>query len=155
MVHVCHEGYISLLPFGLKMIPPDSLHIDKVVRLMADENKLFSPYGLLSLSKSNEYFGTDENYWRGKIWLNINYLCLDAIKHYFSRISSEVSETDTTTKLAKKLFIDLRRNLIDNIYGVWRSTGFVFENYDPLDGTGAGAKQFTGWTSLIVNILGF
>ena len=144
MVHVCHEGYISLLPFGLKMIPPDSLHIDKVVRLMADENKLFSPYGLLSLSKSDEYFGTDENYWRGKIWLNINYLCLDAIKHYIPLISSEALETNIITKFSKQLFTNLRCNLIDNIHEVRRSIGFVFENYDSLDGASAGAKQFTG-----------
>ncbi|KAK5962965.1 mannosyl-oligosaccharide glucosidase PWA37_005421 [Arxiozyma heterogenica] len=155
IVHICHEGYVSLLPFGLKMIPRDSSHLDKVVRLMADKDKLFSPYGLLSLSKSDEYFGTDENYWRGKIWLNINYLCLDAINHYFPGISSKTSEMDSTFALAKQLFTDLRHNLIDNVYKVWRNTGFVFENYSPLDGAGAGAKQFTGWTSLIVNILGF
>lgn len=155
MVHICHEGYVSLLPFGLKMIPRDSPHLDKVVNLMANKDKLFSPYGLLSLSKSDKYFGTGENYWRGKIWLNINYLCLDAIRYYFPGISSKTSEVDSTVTLAKQLFTDLRRSLIDNVYKVWKDTGFVFENYSPLDGAGVGAKQFTGWTSLIVNILGF
>ncbi|CAL9728891.1 mannosyl-oligosaccharide glucosidase [Monosporozyma unispora] len=156
LVHVCHEGYVSLLPFGLKMIPPNSPHLDKVISAMSDKSTLFSPYGLLSLSQKDQYFGQDENYWRGKIWLNINYLCLDAIKHYYPEIMDTKKATSSgTLKTAKQLYTGLRRNLIDNIYKVWKSTGFVFENYNPQDGTGAGAKQFTGWTSLIVNIMGF
>ncbi|CAL9734143.1 mannosyl-oligosaccharide glucosidase [Monosporozyma servazzii] len=156
LVHVCHEGYVSLLPFGLKMIPPNSAHLDKVIAAMSDKTTLFSPYGLLSLSQKDEYFGQDENYWRGKIWLNINYLCLDAIKYYYPEIAdAKKASKSPVNAAAQQLYAGLRRNLIDNVYKVWRNTGFVFENYNPQDGTGAGAKQFTGWTSLIVNIMGF
>lgn len=159
LVHVCHEGYVSLLPFGLKMIPQGSAHLDKVIAAMSDKTTLFSPYGLLSLSQKDDYFGQDENYWRGKIWLNINYLCLDAIKYYYPQIAdtkkASESQVNTAAAAAQQLYASLRRNLIDNVYRVWQRTGFVFENYNPQDGTGAGAKQFTGWTSLIVNIMGF
>lgn len=146
---VCHQGYISLLPFALKLIPQHSPKLDKIVSLMSDPKKLYSEYGLLSLSRDNQYFGTDENYWRGKIWMNINYLCLDALRFYYPEV---ISSNEKST--ASLLYRNLKNNLIDNVYKNWLSTGYVYENYDPNDGHGTGAQQFTGWTALVVNLLG-
>lgn len=155
---VCHEGYVSLLPFALRLMPRDSPKLKHILNLMSDPEKLFSDYGLLSLSKQDEYFGKGENYWRGKIWMNINYLCLDAIKYYFPEVIEGHKATGAmhdkeASKIAKKLYHNLRENLINNIYKNWKETNYVFENYDPLDGHGTGSLQFTGWTALIVNIL--
>ncbi|EDO16155.1 hypothetical protein Kpol_1026p1, partial [Vanderwaltozyma polyspora DSM 70294] len=149
---VCHEGYISILPFALKLIPEDSPKLDKIVDLMQDKNKLFSDFGLRSLSKEDENFGKGENYWRGKIWMNINYLCLDALKYYYPAIETGVNKSES--KKAVSLYNNLRTNLIKNVYKVWEEQGFCYENYDPVDGHGTGAEQFTGWTALIVNIMG-
>lgn len=153
---VCHEGYISILPFALKLIPEKSKHIATILNLIGDENKLFSPFGILSLSKQDEYFAKGEDYWRGNIWMNINYLCLDALKFYYPSVTLDKQQTlGAATKEAHRIFTQLKKNLIDNVYQNWKVTNFVFENYDAFDGHGKGAKQFTGWTSLIVNILGF
>ena len=158
MMLVCHEGYISLLPFALKMMPSDSPRLKDVLKLMSDPEKLFSAYGLRSLSKQDPYFGAGENYWRGKVWLNINYLCLDAIKHYFPEViegsqqSSQLGDREAS-KIAQKLYSQLRENLVNNVYNNWKDTNYVYENYDPITGRGTGSVQFTGWTSLIVNIL--
>jgi mannosyl-oligosaccharide glucosidase len=31
------------------------------------------------LSKKDEFYGTGENYWRGPIWMNINYLAVSQL----------------------------------------------------------------------------
>ncbi|CAI1997081.1 hypothetical protein SEUBUCD646_0G02370 [Saccharomyces eubayanus] len=148
---VCHEGYISLLPFALKLIPKDSPKLGKIVALMSDSNKIFSEFGLLSLSRQDEYFGKDENYWRGPVWMNINYLCLDAMRYYYPEVTLGVAGEASD---AKKLYQSLKTNLSNNVYKVWKEQGYCYENYSPVDGHGTGAEHFTGWTALVVNILG-
>lgn len=148
---VCHEGYVSVLPFALKLIPKNSPKLEKVVALMSDPEKIFSDYGLLSLSRQDDYFGKDENYWRGPIWMNINYLCLDAMRYYYPEVILDVAGEASN---AKKLYQSLKINLSNNIYKVWEEQGYCYENYSPIDGHGTGAEHFTGWTALVVNILG-
>jgi mannosyl-oligosaccharide glucosidase len=78
-VHVCHKGYISLFPFLTGLLDPESPKLGKVLELLGDEEELFSPYGLRSLSKKDEFYGTGENYWRGPIWMNMNYLAVSQL----------------------------------------------------------------------------
>lgn len=73
-VHVCHKGYISLFPFMTGLMGPDHAHLGAVLDLIADEDELWSPHGIRSLSKQDEFYGTAENYWRSPIWMNMNYL---------------------------------------------------------------------------------
>lgn len=153
----CHKGYISLLPFALKFLPRESDKLRYFVELMSDPEELFTDYGLSSLSKKDEYFGKGENYWRSPIWLNINYLCLDALRYYFPEVvtsSGSKSIKDPVAKQARSLYVNLKANLIDNIYKNWEETGYVYENYNALNGRGSGSREFTGWTALIVNIMG-
>lgn len=73
-VHVCHKGYISIFPFMTGLVGPDHAHLSAVLDLIADEDELWSPHGIRSLSKSDELYGTEENYWRSPVWMNMNYL---------------------------------------------------------------------------------
>lgn len=73
---VCHKGYISLSPFLTGLLKPDSPKLGKILALIGDEEELWSPYGIRSLSKKDENYGTAENYWRSPIWININYLII-------------------------------------------------------------------------------
>ena len=73
---VCHKGYVSLFPFLTGLLPPDSPRLGRVLALLGDEEELWSPHGLRSLSKKDEYYGTNENYWRSPVWININYLAV-------------------------------------------------------------------------------
>ena len=75
-VHVCHKGYISIFPFMTGLMGPEHKHLKNVLDLIADEEELWSPFGIRSLSKQDEFHGTEENYWRSPIWMNMNYLIL-------------------------------------------------------------------------------
>ena len=47
--------------------------------LMSDPKHLWSPYGIRSLSLSHPEFGTGEDYWKGPIWMPMNYMALSAL----------------------------------------------------------------------------
>ncbi|QLL32942.1 hypothetical protein HG536_0D04640 [Torulaspora globosa] len=152
---VCHEGYISLLPFALKLVPLDSPKLKHILSLMSDPEGIFSEYGLLSLSRRDEYFGTAENYWRGPVWLNINYLCLDALTYYFPAVVSGAAEgLSPEESQAKQLFVSLKESLVNNVFKNWEERGYCYESYDQYTGKGKGIEHFTGWTALVVNIMG-
>ena len=78
-VLVCHKGYISLFPFLVGLIAPNHTHLGAVLHLIRDENELWSPNGVRSLSKTDRYYGTYENYWRSPVWININYMILEQL----------------------------------------------------------------------------
>jgi len=76
---VCHKGYISIFPLLLGLVPKDSPHLEALLDIMSNPDHLWSDYGLRSLSKTDEYYSQGENYWRGPIWININYLALSSL----------------------------------------------------------------------------
>ncbi len=78
-VHVCHKGYVSIFPFLTGLLPADSPRLGAVLDLISDPEELWSDYGIRSLSKKNEFYGTEENYWRSPIWINMNYLAVRAL----------------------------------------------------------------------------
>ena len=77
--HICHKGYLSLFPFLHSLLAADSPHLGAILDLMRDPEHLWSPYGLRSLSASHPDFGKGENYWKGPIWIQMNYLALSAL----------------------------------------------------------------------------
>jgi hypothetical protein len=87
--HVCHRGYVSLFPFLLSLLPVDSSHLGATLELLRDPEQLWSPYGLRSLSKNHPLFGQGENYWRGPIWIQMNYLALAALNQVRQRFSDD------------------------------------------------------------------
>lgn len=148
-VYVCHKGYITLFPFLTKMIPVESVDkIEHVVDQITDPEELWSDFGIRSLSKSDEYYRTGENYWRAPVWININYLVLENLQYYH-----EATKAHASSQLKKKIekaYAGLRKNLIDNVFDQWEKTGFVWESYDDESGDHKGAKNFLGWTSTIL-----
>lgn len=73
-VHVCHKGYISLFPFMTGLMDPKDKKMGATLDLISDPEELWSPHGIRSLSKSSEFYGTAENYWRSPVWMPMNYL---------------------------------------------------------------------------------
>ena len=73
---VCHPGYVTLFPFLLRLLPADSPQLGDVLAMVGDPLQLWSPYGIRSLSKADSKFGTGEDYWRGAVWINCNFLAL-------------------------------------------------------------------------------
>lgn len=51
------------------------------------------------------------------------------------------------------MYSRLRKNVVENVYNQWKETGFAWEQYNPETGAGQRTQHFTGWTSLVVNIM--
>ncbi|KAI9268642.1 glycoside hydrolase [Helicostylum pulchrum] len=146
-VYVCHKGYLSLFPMTLGLLPADSPKLGAILDMIEDENELWSPYGLRSLSASDEFFGTGENYWRGPIWININYLTLQSLYKNYMNTPGPYQER------AEKIYTKLRNNIIRNVYKNYKKTGYAWEQFDESDGKGLHSHPFTGWTSLVLLIM--
>ncbi|KAL7922393.1 glycoside hydrolase family 63 protein [Trichoderma austrokoningii] len=143
---VCHKGYISLFPFLVGLMQPDDAKLGRILDLIGDENHLFSPHGLRSLSKQDPLHGTEENYWRSPVWMPINYMAL-------TQLYKIGTQEGPFQRQARGLYNKLRTNLVDTVYKSWEETGFAWEQYNPETGAGQRTQHFTGWTSLVVKIM--
>ncbi|ODV89617.1 glycoside hydrolase family 63 protein [Tortispora caseinolytica NRRL Y-17796] len=146
-VPACRKGYLSLFPFMLQLLDAQNPHIEAIVDFMRDPETIWSPYGLRSLSKQDPDYGTGENYWRSPIWININYLVLEALQKYGQEIKGPLHDK------IMNVYRELRQNVVNTVYNEHKRTGYVWEQYDPDTGYGKGGKPFTGWTSLVVLIM--
>ncbi|XP_057776938.1 mannosyl-oligosaccharide glucosidase GCS1 [Salvia miltiorrhiza] len=148
---VPHIGYVSLFPFMGRLIPADSWILEKQLDLISDTSILWTKFGLRSLAKTSSIYMQrntehDPPYWRGPIWMNMNYMILSAL-NYYSQVDGPYKDR------AKIIYTDLRNNLIQNVVKNYEKTGFLWEQYDQKKGKGKGARLFTGWTSLIALIM--
>lgn len=148
---VPHIGYVSLFPFMGRIIPSGSWILEKQLELISNNSLLWTDYGLRSLAKTSSMYMKrntehDPPYWRGPIWINMNYRILSALHHYSK-------ENGPYQDKAKAIYTELRSNLIRNIVRNYQQTGFFWEQYDQIKGKGKGAHPFTGWTSLVVLIM--
>ncbi|KYN05737.1 PREDICTED: mannosyl-oligosaccharide glucosidase GCS1 [Cyphomyrmex costatus] len=144
-------GYVSLFPFILQIVEPDSPQLGKILQDLRDPDLLWTKYGLRSLAKTSPLYMKyntqhDAPYWRGPIWINLNYLTVRAA-YYYSNVKGPYQES------AKKIYQELRKNLIQNIIIQYKKTGYLWEQYDDTEGKGKGSHPFTGWTSLVVLLM--
>ena len=144
-------GYVSLFPLLVKIIDADSPKLGRVLADIHDPNLLWTAYGLRSLAKKSPLYNKhntehDPPYWRGNIWININYLTLSALHHY-RNIAGPYQQQ------AELIYGELRTNVISNIYKQFKTTGYIWENYDDRTGKGRGCHPFTGWSALVVAIM--
>jgi mannosyl-oligosaccharide glucosidase len=149
--YVKHFGYVSLFPLMTRILNPQSPKLEKIFNDLQNPSLLWTPYGLRSLAQSSSLYGVrntehDPPYWRGAIWINMNYMVLSALQHY-AKISGPYSDK------ARQIYGQLRTNLLTNMYRIYEKTGYVWEQYDDKTGNGQGSHPFTGWSSLIVLIM--
>ena len=145
-------GYVSLFPFLMKLITPDSPKLRKILVDIRNPGLLWTNFGLRSLAPTAKLYNRyntehDPPYWRGAIWININYLALDALHHYSHSASPHA-------QIAMDTYRELRENIINNMVKEFYRTGYVWENYSDKTGKGMGSHPFTGWSSLLVLIMG-
>lgn len=141
-------GYVSLFPLLLQILEPTSFQLGKTLTFMRDPSLIWSDYGLRSLAKSSPLYMKrntehDPPYWRGQIWININYLALRALHYYGSQEGPFMEES-------KRIYRELRSNLITNIIKQYNKTGYIWEQYNDSTGAGSGCRPFTGWSALVV-----
>ena len=90
----------------------------------------------------------------------MNYLIVRALHHYGAPSTSEIaSDAEFDVKhpfasIARTLYKRLRGSLLKNIVREYKRTGYLWEQYDPIDGKGRRSHPFTGWTALVLNIMG-
>ena len=139
-------GYVGLIPFALKLIPiQEEVKIRSIVSHLQNTDTLRAPkVGIRSLSLSDPLFGEGENYWRGAVWININYLCIQALKYYSLKLN-ELSYLELARELS--------RDLVENVNHRFHKDGYLFESYDSITGKGRGTKPFTGWTALVILLM--
>lgn len=148
-------GYNSLFPLILQILPGDSLHLKHIILDIYNPNLLWTPYGVRSLAKTSPLYKAkntehDPPYWRGQIWMNINYLITKSLYYY----GYQDERTDADTKmLAQQVYKELRQNLISMVYREYVRTGYIWEQYDDDSGKGKGCRPFNGWTALITLIM--
>ena len=139
-----------------------------ILTSLTNPDLLYTPYGLRSLSKNSPLYMKkntehDAPYWRGPIWININFLAIRSLHHY-----SKVEGPHQT--LAGEVYSLLREGVVGNVmkeyyryplpgtlcyaYDYYYRTGYVWEQYNDKTGEGQGCKPFTGWSALTVLIMG-
>ncbi|XP_076046387.1 mannosyl-oligosaccharide glucosidase isoform X2 [Oratosquilla oratoria] len=145
-------GYVSFFPLFLQIIDPYSSKLGKVLEDLHRTDLLWTPYGLRSLAKNSPMYlkkntEHDPPYWRGAIWINMNFLAVRALKFY--------STTDGPYRtMADELYKELRQNVVKNVQKEYKRTGYVWEHYNDKTGKGEGCRPFTGWTGLVVLMMG-
>ncbi|XP_059618514.1 mannosyl-oligosaccharide glucosidase isoform X2 [Phlebotomus argentipes] len=144
-------GYVSLFPLLLEILTADSPYLGKMLKDMRDPNGMWSDYGLRSLSKMSPLYMKrntehDPPYWRGAVWMNINYLALKALHHYGSQPGPH-------SELARSVYVELRHNLVSNVIKQYQRSGYLWEQYSDKTGEGSGCYPFTGWSALTVLIM--
>lgn len=185
-----HIGYNALFPMFFQLVK-SSQRLNAILDLIEGINfkgskshgLLTKSCGLRSLSKSSPLYKVkntvnDPPYWRGSIWINMQYLACSSL-NYYANLPEAAESTymnnneykdlqpirylDLKTKQrCRRLYNKIRNDVIQCIYQEWKRTGFVFEQYEDdrvSDSTlryfhkGKGTRPFTGWSANIVLIM--
>ena len=170
-------GYVNLFPLLLQLLPvPTTVtgkdtdaaslrRLDSLLELVESPELLWSPFGLRSMAKIDAFYQKrnspgDAPYWRGPIWININYLALAALFKYGGLDQTNaamVPDVDTpsgrTMQRARHLYHQLRSNVVSTVLSNYHRTGFFWEQYDDQSGEGIRGHPFCGWTALVLNIM--
>ncbi|XP_054153186.1 mannosyl-oligosaccharide glucosidase-like [Oppia nitens] len=151
--HTCDQlGYVNLFPLMFGLIEANNTRLGHVFEVIGNRSLMGSPYGLSSLSKTSFYYMKQNNipygvpYWRGPIWININYLVLRALNRY-SGIDGPYKQR------AGQLYRELRQQIIDNMFGQYEKSGFVWEQYNDRSGLGQRSHPFVGWSGVVLLIM--
>ncbi|NWR82063.1 MOGS glucosidase, partial [Centropus unirufus] len=144
-------GYVSLFPLLLQLLRPDSPRLPALLDAMRGERQLWSPFGLRSLARDSALYGRpntaqDPPYWRGSVWVNINFLALRALRGYAEAEGPQ-------RERAARLYRELRHNLISNLFRQYSQSGFLWEHYSDSTGRGQGCHPFAGWSALVVLVM--
>lgn len=146
--HICHIGYVSFMPLLLGLMNSTHPRLPALLTTLADSSKLWSVHGVRSLSKKDDFYGKDEDYWRGAVWMNLNTLAV--LRLHEIGLEYETTSASRALSLAE----ELRAKVVSTVYTSWSLTGYVWEQYVDGNGEGRRSKGFTGWTATVLLLLG-
>lgn len=104
---------------------------EKAVQLLKNKNVFGTAFPVPSTPKNSPWF-QEHRYWQGPTWINTNWLIADGLQRYGFKDEAERIKK-TSISLVEK-------------------SGF-YEYFSPLDGTPAGAKNFSWTAALTIDFL--
>lgn len=83
-----HFGSVNLIPLAIAIFDPvkDRVILEAYANEIMNQDTIWTKWGLRSLSKNDDIFGKNNNYYTGPIWINIHYMLLRVIKLYYWEI---------------------------------------------------------------------
>lgn len=119
----------TLLPLYAGSISKE--RAEQLVSLMKKRSQFRANYPIPSVPVGSEFFDP-HRYWQGPAWVNTNWLIIDGLKRYG--------------------FIDEAQDLCDRTLKMVAKSG-CYEYFSPLDGTPAGAANFSWTAALAIDLL--
>jgi len=123
---VHHPAKISSAFLSLWAGVPSVSMAEQLVDALLDRRRFQSELGIPSTSFDSSSFEPN-CYWRGPVWININYLIVQGLRRYG--------------------YFDTARELVEKSRSLVHNSGYR-EYYHPFSGEGLGAKNFS-WSALI------
>jgi hypothetical protein len=74
-------------------------------------------------------------------------------ENIIKRSTKILSDYNIQKERSLELYHKLRNNIQNSVLTTYHETGFLWEHYEDLNGRGTRGHPFSGWTSLIVNIM--
>lgn len=103
----------------------------QLVKLLEDQHMFASHYPIPSVPLSSEWF-QPHAYWQGPTWVNMNWLIIDGLKRYgFNEHAAAL--TESTLEMVER--------------------GGFAEYFSPLDGSPAGAENFSWTAALVIDLM--
>ena len=119
----------TLMPLYAGSVTKD--RAKQLVKLLEDEHQFGANYPVPSTPLNNEWF-KPLGYWQGPSWINTNWLIIDGLKRYGFH-DHAAALTETTLEMIAR-------------------SGF-YEYFNPLDGSPAGAENFSWTAALTIDLL--
>ncbi|VVC45722.1 Hypothetical protein CINCED_3A016332 [Cinara cedri] len=180
-----HIGYNALFPMFFRLVK-NSHRLNAILDLIEgtynNSSLLTKSCGIRSLSKSSPLYKVrntlhDPPYWRGSVWINMQYLACSSL-YYYANLPVDTESSYTNNKYEKlepiryldlktkqrcnKLYNRIRNDVIQCVYKEWLRTGYVWEQYSDnlewdssfgLFHKGLGTRPFTGWSANVVLLM--
>ncbi|KAM7540757.1 hypothetical protein Aperf_G00000025435 [Anoplocephala perfoliata] len=143
-------GYVTFFPLFLRIIPPSSPRLPQLLKHLADPGLLWTPHGLRSLATISPLYNrantdNDPPYWRGAIWINMNYLANIALQYYALHPETPAPAAKEAQELQRRL----SKAVVNTVMNEMNRTGMTWERYDDRTGRGLSGHPFNGWTALV------
>lgn len=106
-------------------------HAAKIAEQLKNSQTYATKFPVPSVPKNSEWFAP-HRYWQGPVWINTNWLIADGLERYGYKDEAE----------------RIRKASLDLV----EKSGF-YEYFSPLDGTPAGAKNFSWTAALTIDFL--
>ena len=68
-------GIVNFFPVMFGLID-DPAKVKASLKVLSDPELMLSKSGVRSLSKGDQFYLHRSNYWRGAVWINVNFLTL-------------------------------------------------------------------------------